>query len=216
MIKINLLPEEYRRSERTSPKVFAAALVGVILVCSGFGWFGMIYFGELSKARKQHQEVSAQLKVDEQKAAYHDQLVKEKKEFSKRADTIRDIARGRKLWTKTMDGFIDLITNDGAADRHEAWFSNVQIRGSRDGRKGPTMILPGRVAGGDLQKMANLFDDLKAADWFRDVGMISKPEATREVTPNVVPEEALIFPLTMEFRPPAQWVKNRVGAKPGK
>ncbi len=34
MIRINLLPEEYRRSERTSPKIFAATLVGVIVVCS--------------------------------------------------------------------------------------------------------------------------------------------------------------------------------------
>ena len=32
MIRINLLPESYRRAERTSPKVFAAALVGVLEV----------------------------------------------------------------------------------------------------------------------------------------------------------------------------------------
>ena len=29
MIRINLLPESYRKPERTSPKVFAAALIGV-------------------------------------------------------------------------------------------------------------------------------------------------------------------------------------------
>ena len=54
MIRINLLPEEYRRSERTSPKIFAATLGGVILVCSVFGWFGFVYFGELGKLEAEH------------------------------------------------------------------------------------------------------------------------------------------------------------------
>ena len=55
MIRINLLPESYRRAERTSPKVFAAALVGVILVCSSIGWFGMTYFGDLDRVMIKHQ-----------------------------------------------------------------------------------------------------------------------------------------------------------------
>ena len=47
MIRINLLPAEFRKSERTAPKLFAATLAAVILVCSAFGWCGFVYFGEL-------------------------------------------------------------------------------------------------------------------------------------------------------------------------
>ena len=72
MIRINLLPEEYRRSERTSPKIFAATLVGVIVVCSGFGWFGYIYFGELGKLEAEHAAVAEQLGRVTETATYYD------------------------------------------------------------------------------------------------------------------------------------------------
>ncbi len=49
MIRINLLPEEFRRSERTSPRVFAATLMSVIAVCSAAGWFG--FEGIVAEAR---------------------------------------------------------------------------------------------------------------------------------------------------------------------
>ena len=216
MIRINLLPESYRRAERTSPKVFAAALSGVILVCSSLGWFGMVYFGDLEKAIKEHTEKTAYLALVEQRAKLYDDLSAEKADFSRRADTIRGIAKSRVLWTKIMDELITVVTNEGNLDRHVAWFSGLQVRGSRDLRKGPSVVLPGAVQGKDMSKVSNVIDDVMAAQFFRDVGAEIQPNGRQSVDSLLYPAESYGFQWKLQFVPPAQWVKNVATPKPPK
>ena len=216
MIRINLLPESYRRAERTSPKVFAAALSGVILVCSSLGWFGMVYFGDLEKAIKEHGDKTAHLALVEDRAKLFDDLSAEQKDFSRRADTIRDIAKGRMLWTKIMDELITVVTNEGNLDRHVAWFGNLQVRGSRDGRKGPSVVLPGAIQGNDMSKVSNIIDDVMAAQFFRDVGAEIQPDGRQKVEPLLFPAESYGFQWKLQFVPHAQWVKNVAAPTPPK
>ena len=216
MIRINLLPEAYRRPERTSPKVFAAALAGVILVCSSLGWFGMVYFGDLDKIQVKHKGVTETLTSVKKRAALYDSLVQERKDFSKRADTIKSIQKGRRLWTKFMDELIDVITNDGETDRHVAWFNSIQVRGSRDGRKGPTIVLPGFVQGKDIRKIANLHDDVENTGFFKDMEEYPPPAGVKKVDHDLFPPESFSFSWKLQFRPASKWVKNQAGATPSK
>ena len=213
MIHINLLPESYRKPERTSPKVFAAALIGVILVCSSLGWFGMVYFGDLDKVVVKHRNTSETLKGVNEAAALYTRLVQEQKEFSKRSDTITNIAKGNMSWTKFMDEFITVVTNDGNYERHVAWFNSIQVRGSRDGRKGPSVVLPGAVQGGDLRRVANLHDDVEATEFFRDIAENSPPSGVKKIDANVYPPESFTFSWKWQFVPPAKWVKNQPKSK---
>lgn len=136
MIHINLLPESYRKPERTSPKVFAAALIGVIMVCSSLGWFGMVYFGELREVGSEHKDIDETLNGVNDRAALHTKLEQEQQDFSKRSGTITSIAQANMSWTKFMDELITVVTNDGNYERHVAWFSSIQVRSSRDGKVG--------------------------------------------------------------------------------
>lgn len=216
MIGINLLPEAYRRPERTSPKVFATALFGVVLVCSSIGWFGMVYFGDLDRIQIKHQSVAETLAGVTERAKLYDDLVQERKDFSKRADTIKNIAKGRRLWVQFLDELIDVVTNGGDKDRHVAWFGSMQVRGSRDGRKGPQIQFPAHVQGNDIRKIANLHDDVEKARFFVDMEEYSPPAGSKDVDEGLYPSESFSFNWKWQMKPSAEWAKSQTStaAKP--
>ena len=212
MIRINLLPEEYRRADRTSPKVFAAMIAAVVLSCSVFGWFGLIYFGDLRALEKKHEAVTNTLTTETKRAAYYDQLVKEEKEFSKRSDTIQSIASSRLLWTKILEELIDVVNNN--TDRHVAWFTSLDIK--EGSKSGPSVNMPGMVQGSKITSVANFHEDLEKTEFFKDVREVSAPSAARQVAKDRFPQEAYSFNLKWTFKPAKQWRKNQLAGKPGK
>jgi len=216
MIGINLLPEAYRRPERTSPKVFATALAGVILVCSSIGWFGVVYFGDLDRNQIKHQSVAETLAGVKERAKLYDDLVQERKDFSKRADTIKNIAKGRRLWVQFLDELIDVVTSGGDQDRHVAWFGSMQVRGSRDGRKGPAIQFPAHVQGNDIRKIANLHDDVEKARFFIDMEEYSPPAGAKAVDEDLYPPESFSFNWKWQMKPSSKWLKSQTStaAKP--
>lgn len=214
MIRINLLPEQYRRSERTSPKVFGAMLVAVVLTCSVFGWFGLIYFGKLKELERKHETISNTLATESKRASYYDQLVAEEKDFSKRSKTITTIASSRMPWTKVLDELIDVINNN--TDRHVAWFANLDIKEGNTAKAGPSVNMPGLVQGSKITMVANFHEDLEKTNFFRDVKDVSQPSAAKKTDKERYPQEAYAFTLKWTFKQAKLWVKNRLGAKPGK
>jgi len=48
MIRINLLPAELRGGNRLPPRVIAAALGAAVAMSAALGWFGVVYFGDLT------------------------------------------------------------------------------------------------------------------------------------------------------------------------
>jgi hypothetical protein len=212
MIRINLLPEHYR-AERTSPRVFGAMLVAVVLTCSVFGWFGLLYFGDLRDLEKQHEAVSNTLATEAKTAMHYDRLVVDEKEFSKRSKTIQTIASSRMLWTEVLDEMIEMVNNN--TDRHVAWFTNLDIK-SGPPRGGPSVNMPGLVQGSKVTMVANFHEDLERTDFFQDVSDVSQPSAVRQVSKDRYPKEAYAFTLKWTFKPAKAWRKNQADARPGK
>lgn len=211
MIRINLLPDELRRSERSSPKVFAATLLAVILVCSTVGWFGYVYFGELSELEVEHRQVDEMLTAKNEAAAYHDALVAERAAYQNREATIRKIGISRMLWTEFMDQLIDLVNNEGNTARHLAWFGSAQVSDGGD-RAGPIVVLPGQVQGGSLNKVANFHEDMEGAPFFPDVAYKSLPSGELKIDAKRNPPESYAFGLQLTFKPASEWRKNQAGA----
>ncbi len=207
MIRINLLPEEYRRSERTSPKIFAATLAGVIMVCSVFGWFGYVYFGELGKLEAQHAAVAEQLSRVTETAMYYDTLEAQRKDYENRVKTIQDIGKSRRLWTKFIDQVLDVVNNDGNTERHMGWFDSIEVKGAR-GKTGPTIQMPGAVQGDELRRVGNLHEDVENGPFFVDIAAKVDPSGTVDADKDREPPEKIKFTLKMTFKPPSKWVKN--------
>lgn len=213
MIRINLLPEEYRKSERSSPKVFVATLAGVVAVCAAFGWFGFVYFGELANLEVQYRSVEEEMVSTKKRASYYDALVKEKQEYKKRSETIQNIGRSRLIWTQVLDQLLDVVNNDGDTERHLAWFKSMQVRDGDGRKKGPSVTMPGWVQGSNIQKVADFHEDLENAPFFVDVMEKTPPSGVVDIDEKRTPPEALFFNLKWTFRPHKQWVKNRSAKK---
>lgn len=206
MIRINLLPEEYRRGQRLSTKVFAAALGGVIMVCAAFGYFGMIYFGELGELQARHRIIAEDLQRKLQQAAYYDKLESQRKDYLQRVQTIQDIGKSRRLWTEFMDQLIDVVNNNGDTERHLAWFDSITIK---EDRNGPSILLPGAVQGSEIARVANLHEDIESSPFARDIATKSDPGGKLELDKNREPPESFGFTLKVNFLPPAKWAKNQ-------
>ena len=204
MIRINLLPEEFRRSERTSPRVFATMLLSVIFVCCTFGWFGYVYLGELGRLEMEHMELSERLTNLNERVTYFDDLSREKTDYSERAQTIEEISGSRILWTKVLDEFIDVVNNAGDVERHRSWFRQMQVRDGRS-KVGPKVTMPGWVQGGDLRRVANFHDDLWQVPFFVHVAKKSLPSGKRNEDPTKNPKLSLGFNLNWVFQRPQDW-----------
>ncbi len=215
MIRINLLPEELRKAERTSLRVFASMLAAVVLVCSGMGWFGYVYFGELGELEEEKRQVEETLTAKRELAAYHDALESEKKDYEARASTIQNIHRSRMTWTGVLDQLIDVVNNDGNTERHLAWFRGITARDSGEGKTGPVLQMPGWVQGDKPTRVANFHEDFEHAGFYADVLDKSAPASTLEMAKDRSPAESLFFDLKWTFRPAKDWVKNtKKGPKP--
>ena len=208
MIRINLLPEEYRRSSRTSPKVFASVLVAVMLVCGTVGWFGYIYFGTLGVVETARAEVEERLAARKERVTYYTSLVAEKSDYEQRSKTIAEIAKSRVLWTEVMDQLIDTVNNDGDIDRHMSWFRSLTVK---DGNKssGPKVALPGFVQGDEIRRLADFHEDLEQTPFFKWVSKKSLPSGDVQVSKKKKPAESLFFQLQWEFKPTAKWEMER-------
>ncbi len=199
MIRINLLPVDLRRGNRISPKVLAAAFASAIAVSGAVGWFGIVWFGDLGHAEQGLQEVEAKLAERETRVAYHDQLEANKADYATRVQTIQDIGRSRRLWSKFCDELIDVVNNNGDTERHLAWFGSITVK--PDPQKGPTVTLPSSLQDDDSSRIANFHEDLEAAPFAPEVSFKSDPAWAVERDNSRVPQLSLNFPMTIQFHP---------------
>jgi len=213
VIRINLLPADLRRGNRISPKVLAAAFGSAIAASAAVGWFGIVWFGDLGAAENKLTEVEAKLVDREKRVVYHDQLQANRKEYSGRVQTIQDIAKSRRLWSKFCDELIDVVNNNGDTERHLAWFDGINVK--TDPKKGATVTLPGNVQDADKSRIANFHEDLEAAPFAHELSAKTDPNFKLEIDKVRIPPQSLAFPLTLQFQ---STVDDKKGAKkaPGK
>ncbi len=217
MIRINLLPEEFRKREKASIKTFLATALGALVVSGILGYLSYIYFGKYSEIERKRKTFEEDCSALLPRAAYDDQLKAEKKDFANRERTIKKIRQSRVLWTRKLDQFIDIINNNGDDQRHLAWFKKMDIKPGKLGkRSGITVSLNGYCAGNDVGKVANLFDDIMNSEFFTDFVSINEPSGKLEkAQENLDPKECVSFPLKM-FLVPGISKKPGAGKKGGR
>src|SRR5437016_2695185 len=100
MIKVNLLPPEYRKVEGTPVARLAVTIGGVILAtcAAGFwGWFHMAVLAEERDKRSTKEEEMASVKAQAERSQ---SLLREFNEYKRRRETIEKIGSSRILWSK--------------------------------------------------------------------------------------------------------------------
>jgi len=199
VIRINLLPVDLRRGSSIPTKVLAAAFAAALAVSGAIGWFGIVYFGDLGNAEQALLDVEAKLEERNKRVAYHDKLESNRKDYATRVQTIQDIGKSRRLWSKFLDELIDVTNNNGDTERHLAWFGGLAVKG--DLKKGPTVSMPAMVQDEDKARLANFHDDLEAAPFWKELSFKSDPSYKTVQTLDRVPPLSMSFPLTLQFAP---------------
>lgn len=198
MIRINLLPADLRRGTRLPAKVLAVAFGSALAVSASIGWFGLVWFGELGAAENRLAVAEEKLTQRTAKTVYVDQLETNKTDYSTRVQTIQDIGKSRRVWSKFLDELIDVVNNNGDSDRHLAWFNGITVKG--DPRAGFKVTMAASLQGNEQSRLANFHDDLEAAPFGKEVRR-SDPTWKLDRDEARVPPTSLKFPLELLFEP---------------
>jgi Tfp pilus assembly protein PilN len=173
MIRIDLLPQEYRKAERTPAGIlFAtmglAALISTTLAAGAYAWFGVV-----GKARADVQV--AQETFDSKKAltVYADKLEAEKQEYTARLDHIKKFGDSRIVWTKKLDQLASLVDSPAEENRHTVWLEKLEMR--MNGGRNQGVKMKGHSATAEVKKLSNFHRDLASGAFFTDFIGISNP-----------------------------------------
>lgn len=216
MIRINLLPAEYRRGTRIPPKLLATAFGSALAVAASIGWFGIVYFGELGSLERQDVAITEELDQKKVKSAYYDKLEVNRLDYSTRVGTIQDIGKSRRNWSKFLDEMVDVVNNSGDGDRHQAWFDSLTVKTDKKNRAA-TVSMPGAVVGTEMARVANLHEDVAHAPFFADIANKTAPGGKYAFDKSRVPGDSFEFQLQMQFKPMvAEAPKKKPAAKPSK
>lgn len=200
MIKVNLLPPEYRKVEGTPVARFVAILAGVFLTAAAMGFWVYIHFGQLAQVRDEHDRVESEVKALKLLAERSEALANEFKEYQKRRDTIEKIGASRVLWSRKLDEVADLIHNDGDTSRHMVWLRNLSA--SRQGA-GMRLRFSGLSGGEEWSRISDFHKDLQEdEDFFKDFVRIDAPAGKRKpLTDGRVPAYAVEFDWSLDMAP---------------
>jgi len=119
MIRVNLLPEEYRKVEKTPPSLFLLIVVGVAVICLGL-YYCVGLFMDTTKLRSDLAEKKAEKEYWNIEAEKAKKLEAEIAKYEKRLNTIKSIRASRIYWSKKLY----LLAKDTPLD---IWFASMKM-----------------------------------------------------------------------------------------
>jgi len=110
MIEVNLLPEEYRRTEITPLPRLITIVVGVIVVVGGFFLLMQKYLN-IRSAKALRDDNRGRVERAEKVIEEYNRLRSEINEIETRLSAIKDIWQSRLLWAIKLDQLADVVPN---------------------------------------------------------------------------------------------------------
>jgi hypothetical protein len=228
MIRINLLPQDYRKKSATPLEVLLPTIGSLtIVLLLGFGW-AWLRFAELAKVEGVRADLEATLASKAPAVAYVAALKEEHADFENRKSTIKEIASSRVLWTKKLDELFDIATNDDDGAQYLIWLSTLDVKppppasGRNKALVGESLTMKGHCfAEKSPLQHYNLFHSaLKHSEFFRDFAALDDPSGKAvEFDGELKPKSAwaMDLTLTMKARDPAKAdAKDQKAASPQK
>ena len=201
MIKVNLLPPEYRKVERTPILRFVTILAGVVLSASAIGSFLYVHFGMLvekvSEREKREETYVTKRVIADRSVA----LAKEAEEYKNRRNTIEDIGKKRMLWSRKLDELADIINDQGSRKRHLVWLTTARTLARTKGSPGG-LYMKGFSGGSEIARLSDFHLDTKNSPFFEDFKSIDNPEGkVVRFKDERVPKDAWEFDFNLRLKP---------------
>lgn len=197
MIRIDLLPDEYRRTERTEPTLFFASLGLLVFFLATLSVAAYFWFAVVGQARSDVQVAHEILDSKRPMSLYADQLETEKKEYTSRLDHIHDFSNSRVLWTKKIDQLTSLIDSPLQDGRHQVWLQLLKV--DMNDTRGRGMLLTGHSATSRLKNLSDFNTDLKTTPFFNEFQSISVPAGKVVVDDDYEPSAAWEFEASLNL-----------------
>jgi Tfp pilus assembly protein PilN len=201
MIRINLLPPEYRKVDGTPIARFVSTTAGVLVVACAAGAWGYVHMALLDKARDERAQKEEELTALKAQAERSQALVREFKEYERRRKTIEQIGASRILWSKKLDELADIIHNKGDVKRHLVWLNSVRTQGGRFPTSPASLVIHG-WCGGDYDRLSQFNADIKKnEEYFSDFLGIDPPAGTAVwFDDEMTPDSAFDFTFAMDLK----------------
>ena len=206
MIRINLLPEEYRRRARTPIKLMVAMSVAVAVNSSLLAYWGWMTFGVAAEIRTEHNVLQLEMDGLTPQVNYHNDLDGEMKFHALRESTLAEINMNRILWTQKFDELVDLVNLGGDGVRHYIWFDDLTVKQEPGGRNGNfgSLKASGHSGSPKWDQVANFLEDVEdrsISNFIETFSAPANPEGTQNPKDeDLVPSEVWSFPLSLKLR----------------
>jgi len=201
MLKINLLPPEYRKSDGTPIGVLMIILLCTFLSVSSFCCVAWFYFSLLENAQNDMDIAKQEMDNLAPLAKYADNLEKEKTEYMKRSSVITDIETTRILWTKKLDQILDVINNNGDTTNHYVWLDELKINMNGRGKDTGYMKMKGSSVGDQIKQVSSFNRDLRNHELFEnDFEKISNPTGESVTDDKMNPSKSIQFDWELTLR----------------
>ena len=197
MIRIDLLPPEYRRAESTAPAIFLGTIGLVLFACSALAGCAYAWFGIVGEARGKVEQAQEQLENMKPRAQYSDRLEVEKKEFSARLDHIKQFSDGRVLWTKKLDKLASIVDSPPEPYQYTIWLDSMQMEMASGRRMGLTMKGSSETA--EIRRISNYHSTLQTKPFFDGFEAISNPTAKVAIDEDFSPKESCEFEFKLDL-----------------
>jgi len=210
MIRINLLPEEYRKKTRTPLKLLVAVSALVAVNAGLASWWGWTVFGIHAKVESERATLQLEMDGLAPQVAYYHSLESESKQYKSREKTLAAITADRISWTRKLDELIDVANAGGDGSRHLVWLDDLNVTQSVDGnaKNFGSVRAAGHSGSDKFAQVANFLEDLETSAFIDDFEKPSPPEGTQTlVDETLVPPVAWAFPLSLSLKGPEERAK---------
>jgi len=220
VIQINLLPNEYRKTESTPIARFLAIVIGAVLVTGGLVGYGFVHYSKLRGVREVREATQAEYTNKRAQAEVSRSLQAEHTAYETRRKAIAQVARNRILQSRKLDEFLDVIYNRGDKSAYYVWLTNLSVKPPRAARRGKptnggTLSFGGYSETTEFSRITNLRDAIRKDEtFFKDFNAISLPVFKRKVWDDELePKKAGKFAFDLNFKPLGWRHMRKAGAK---
>jgi cell division protein FtsB len=188
MIQINLLPPEYRAKTGTPVARFVAIVSGVVVLACASGAYAYTHFIEFAKVRELRQTREEEALGQERRKKHSLDLQAEIDLYEKRRMAIQTINRSRTLWSRKLDQFFDIVTNQGTDETYKVWIEKLEVPPQLvAGAKRAVMGKKGQPLDGGQFKFSGFMAMEAESDWLPHISSFHKaltgdPESTGRAT----------------------------------
>ena len=213
MIRINLLPEEFRKKSRTPLKLLFT-ITGLVAVNAGLAsWWGWTVFGIHAKVESERATLQVEMDGLTPQVNYYHSLETESKQYKSREKTLGQITADRISWTRKLDELIDVANAGGDGSRHLVWLDDLTVAQSNDAstKNYGSVRASGHSGSDKFAQVANFLEDVEGSAFIDDFEKPSPPEGTQTlVDETLVPPVAWAFPLALSLKAPEERAKATI------